>query len=240
MFNSADYQHDLDGSKGAKLRELLPPGGYRTSTAFNAVFSSTRPRQHTLSSAPPGAPFLRDTSNFTQNYPIDVFGHTQPITSPTTQQPTSAAFDSMHQSRPAFDFPATPQQPIGPGLGTAIAKPAFNTEVFSNSNGNPSLIPSHKPNGIIPGPGAQQAPGPAQVNGFPGSQPYLNGGGHHHQAMQSQTPYGPHLPANATKVPPPAGQPALAQVAGSQSAPQEEISTIFVVGFPDDMQVRFC
>ncbi|KAI0035670.1 hypothetical protein K488DRAFT_82857 [Vararia minispora EC-137] len=239
MYSSVDFAHDLDGLKGAKLRELVPPGPYRTSTAFNAAFSSnSRPRQPTISSASGGAPFLRDTSNFSQHYPIDAYGNTQPISSPSSQPPsTSTSFDSMHQSRSAFDYPAVSQQPIGPALGGA-AKPVFNTDVFATGNGNTSLLPPHKPNGILSGPGAQQALGTSQPNGFPGGvQPYLNGGGHHHQAMQSQTPYGPHLPSGGSKVPQ-AGQTAAVQIPGTQSAPQEEISTIFVVGFPDDMQER--
>ena len=59
--------------------------------------------------------------------------------------------------------------------------------------------------------------------------PYLNGLTH----MQSQTPYGPHLPSASTTVP-------MHSVGGNVTNPTqvEEISTIFVVGFPDDMQVR--
>jgi hypothetical protein len=58
--------------------------------------------------------------------------------------------------------------------------------------------------------------------------PYLNGLTH----MQSQTPYGPHLPSTST-VP-------VHSASGNVTNPTqvEEISTIFVVGFPDDMQVR--
>ena len=59
--------------------------------------------------------------------------------------------------------------------------------------------------------------------------PYLNGLTH----MQSQTPYGPHLPSTTT-VP-------VHSASGNVTNPTqvEEISTIFVVGFPDDMQVRY-
>ncbi|KAJ7098699.1 hypothetical protein B0H15DRAFT_772139, partial [Mycena belliarum] len=50
--------------------------------------------------------------------------------------------------------------------------------------------------------------------------------------MHSQTPYGPHVPAmgpmNGAGLPPPA-------MLGNM---QEDISTIFVVGFPEDMQER--
>ncbi|KAL4081529.1 hypothetical protein V8B97DRAFT_1863377 [Scleroderma yunnanense] len=66
--------------------------------------------------------------------------------------------------------------------------------------------------------------------------PYL-----HSVHVQSQTPYGPHLQSNGN----PIGS-SRAMAAGNQSSSavepagnqQEEISTIFVVGFPDDMQER--
>jgi len=59
---------------------------------------------------------------------------------------------------------------------------------------------------------------------------YLNGLAH----MQSQTPYGPHLPSASATV-------SMHSVSGAVTNPTqvEEISTIFVVGFPDDMQVRY-
>lgn len=59
--------------------------------------------------------------------------------------------------------------------------------------------------------------------------PYLNGLTH----IQSQTPYGPHLPSASATVP-------MHSVSGNVTNPTqvEEISTIFVVGFPDDMQER--
>ncbi|KAI5987762.1 hypothetical protein EDC04DRAFT_2873355 [Pisolithus marmoratus] len=62
--------------------------------------------------------------------------------------------------------------------------------------------------------------------------PYLNG-----VHVQSQTPYGPHLQSNGNpRGTGPAGQPSsTVDPPGNQ---QEEISTIFVVGFPDDMQER--
>ncbi|KAH6914783.1 hypothetical protein BKA70DRAFT_1093223 [Coprinopsis sp. MPI-PUGE-AT-0042] len=64
--------------------------------------------------------------------------------------------------------------------------------------------------------------------------------------LTSQTPYGPHLPipqANGPGNPPhgPSQQPPREQNpagANAQNSQQEEISTIFVVGFPDDMHER--
>ncbi|KAJ7682256.1 hypothetical protein DFH06DRAFT_900597, partial [Mycena polygramma] len=65
-----------------------------------------------------------------------------------------------------------------------------------------------------------------KLNGY--AAPYVNGG------MHSQTPYGPHVPIgvmNGVGLPPPA-------MVGPMGAMQEDISTIFVVGFPEDMQER--
>lgn len=51
--------------------------------------------------------------------------------------------------------------------------------------------------------------------------------------LSSQTPFGPHVPANGGV---PLSQVGLINQTQNQ---QEDISTIFVVGFPDDMQVRY-
>jgi hypothetical protein len=51
--------------------------------------------------------------------------------------------------------------------------------------------------------------------------------------MSSQTPYGPHVPTVAS-----ATTNSNAPNPAAREVPQEDISTIFVVGFPDDMQVR--
>jgi len=49
----------------------------------------------------------------------------------------------------------------------------------------------------------------------------------HFAPQLSQTPFGPHLPAAPASL-----------AASTQPSAGEEISTIFVVGFPEDMQVR--
>ncbi|KAE9404812.1 hypothetical protein BT96DRAFT_395260 [Gymnopus androsaceus JB14] len=58
----------------------------------------------------------------------------------------------------------------------------------------------------------------------------------HSIPMSSQTPYGPHL-SNAANVSGNSGHNGGASVNGGSSV-HEDISTIFVVGFPDDMQER--
>lgn len=81
---------------------------------------------------------------------------------------------------------------------------------------------------------------PAQHGAYPA--PYT--GGLH---LSSQTPYGPHVPAGpqsagtgANNGGGPAAPPGLAPAANTAgpNPNSEEISTIFVVGFPEDMQVR--
>ncbi|KAF9534109.1 hypothetical protein CPB83DRAFT_889121 [Crepidotus variabilis] len=70
----------------------------------------------------------------------------------------------------------------------------------------------------------------------PQTQTYSNG-----VQITSQTPYGPHLPSNAPSAPAvSATGPSLVGngVNSNSNTAGEEISTIFVVGFPEDMQER--
>ena len=57
--------------------------------------------------------------------------------------------------------------------------------------------------------------------------------------LSSQTPYGPHVPAGVPPPPPPPIPSASASTTtATTTTTGEEISTIFVVGFPEDMSVR--
>ena len=214
---------DLDPQKLSKLDNLVPPGPYRTSTSFNA-FSNARSRQASIPTN--NAHTFRDTSNLSQNYPIDIYAATQSMSSPP-HQPATSAYDHMIP-RNSYDFIGAPQGP--PGL-VGQNKGLFN-------NVDPFAQQLHKQAGlfspIVPQQQAQvQQPQP-QLNGVhPTAQTsFLNG--LHAQQMQSQTPYGPHLPASVSA-------PAVSQTNHAnnttQPSSQEEISTIFVVGFPEDMQV---
>ncbi|KAI0307227.1 hypothetical protein B0F90DRAFT_540106 [Multifurca ochricompacta] len=215
---------DLDPQKFSKLDSLVPPGPYRTSTAFNA-FSNARNRQAPISA--PNSQTFRDTSNLSQNFPIDIYAATQSMSSPPHQSATSA-FDHV-LPRASYDFIGAPQAP--PGL-VGPNKTLFN-------NVDPFSQQLHKQAGLFsPGSQQQQAQIPqsqSQLNGLhPTTQTsFLNG--LHPQQMQSQTPYGPHLPTSVSA-------PAVSQVNNASNATQpssqEEISTIFVVGFPEDMQER--
>ena len=73
---------------------------------------------------------------------------------------------------------------------------------------------------------------------------HLNGISHPHSHQNPLQPQGPFSAHPSTNVGGPAG-PQVSSIVGagnavqaSQQQPQEEISTIFVVGFPDDMSVR--
>ncbi|KAI0065912.1 hypothetical protein BV25DRAFT_1797772, partial [Artomyces pyxidatus] len=239
MYNNmhSDYPHpsDYDPRKQGKLNDYVPPGPYRTTTSFNA-FSNERSRQASIPTGNTNS-FLRDTSNFSHNYPLDVFASAQTALQSPPQQPATSAYEAMHQPRGTYDFVSTSQAPP-PGLGGTHNKPIFAGSV--DAFGQPSL----KNGGLMSAPGTQQQPAQSsqsqpQHNGFQsGAQtPYMNGL-HHHQ-MQSQTPYGPHLPASAS-APAVSQQPSTTNTNGATQASsgQEEISTIFVVGFPEDMQER--
>ena len=93
-----------------------------------------------------------------------------------------------------------------------------------------------------PGPGAngllQREPQASLMNQHaPVMQAHLNGLTHalsHQNALQSQGPFGANGPTQATS----SAVNGAAHGGSQQQQPQEEISTIFVVGFPDDMSVR--
>ena len=86
----------------------------------------------------------------------------------------------------------------------------------------------------LPKPPSQQQPP------YPSTQPQYTNGIH----LSSQTPYGPHVPTSVAGNAPsnpgaPSGLISSNMANGSNTAINgEEISTIFVVGFPEDMQVR--
>ncbi|EEB93138.1 hypothetical protein MPER_08250 [Moniliophthora perniciosa FA553] len=96
---------------------------------------------------------------------------------------------------------------------------------------NPILLPL--------GPGKPSQGHPPHLNGFIAANPrpnnYTNG-----LQLSSQTPYGPHIPTTINTVS--GGSAGTASggsgLTGTNGVAQEEISTIFVVGFPDDMQER--
>ncbi|KAF8076726.1 hypothetical protein FPV67DRAFT_1407729, partial [Lyophyllum atratum] len=184
-------------------------------------YTATRPRhQATRSNLPPSNPF-RDTPSYFPTSAAEVFPTT--MTSPV--QPHLQPFEH----RASYDFGA---QMNTNGLG-----PKSFVDIYPPTN----MLASHQVNG-----GKSHHQQQPQHPAYSAS--YSNG-----TLLSSQTPYGPHVPtpsassamnginAGAT----PSGPPGLAPPANtstanpsSSSANTEEISTIFVVGFPEDMQER--
>jgi hypothetical protein len=209
--NLHEYASPMDQVPG-KANGFMSHTAYRTSTAFSAFGNSNvRTRHHPNSALLPNT--YRDASVPYRPYQstVDVYGNP---TSPTGPQ---SPYESMHHGR-GFDYNAVGSQPNG-GIPTHTKQP-YHVEMFNHPLHNIGKPPIQQP----------------QHNGYSSQLPYVNG------LHVSQTPYGPHLPANGpmngtapSNVPSglvhPNGAANLANPAN------EEISTIFVVGFPEDMQV---
>ncbi|GLB34127.1 putative RNA recognition motif contatinign protein [Lyophyllum shimeji] len=191
--------------------------------SFNQ-FAPTRPRHQTTRPNLPSSNQFRDTPSYFPTSTAEVFASSLP----SQPQPHLQPFES----RNSYDFGA---QMNANGLGTKNF-----VDMYSPTN----HLPSHQVNGSKSHQQqqAQQPQHPAY------SAPYSNG-----PHLSSQTPYGPHVPSasassaiNGTSAgttpsgPPGLGPPGNASTnnQANSSTNQEEISTIFVVGFPDDMQER--
>jgi hypothetical protein len=237
-------------------------GPFRTSTAFNAFSNNRMRHQHSSGSSVQYREAPQSTYN--QSYPTaaDVFPVHQ-LTSPTQQhqQPLSSSHVfEMHQSR-GFDFGA------GSGSLSNATTPQNNHtkqsqyDPYGATTGSSALLQSHQVGSIMKPGGSNQPLSPPGLHSQSAQHQQALDGYQHHQSqtylnglhIQSQTPYGPHLqtngPGSASTGPTNAPGSASASVAAmnhltganngaSQNNAQEEISTIFVVGFPEDMQVR--
>lgn len=205
-----EYGTDLDSRKFQQHQHKLDSfsGGYRG--AFGSFPNTNRSRPQIPRSGLQSSNSFRDTASFYPTTAADVFpSH---LTSPI--QSHTQAFES----RTSYDFAG--------GQGN---KPV--NDLYSPAAG----IMQPQANG-----NRHQHQQPSQHG--PYQAPYA--GGLH---LSSQTPYGPHVPAGPPSAPNganpgggPAAPPGLAPApsnAGTNTN-AEEISTIFVVGFPEDMQVN--
>lgn len=115
---------------------------------------------------------------------------------------------------------------FGRAQGLGAGHKGFS-DPFNNSVG---VMPSHQ------GPGKSGFSQPPQGHSTYPPTSFING-------MHSQTPYGPHVPtipqstSNATGTNSGTANYNTNKDNNSNNNNQEEISTIFVVGFPEDMQV---
>ncbi|KAH9854933.1 hypothetical protein C2E23DRAFT_725170 [Lenzites betulinus] len=238
----------------SKLNGSFAAAPFRTSTSFTQPFAS-RPR-HPAS--------FRDTSSSFPSaaYPStnDLFGGVQNsmshLASSQSQHILPHGLDSMHNSGRAFD-PSTGAHMNG-GIsmnGTSQGKqPPFGSDLFRQGyDATPTLLQQKPSNGVTGSQGLIQngQGGIQQLPHQPGAQSSFHGsytsgiGGHALTLAQPQ--YGSHIPGNGVGP----GQGGAAGN-GASGAPnpnhangtvtnaqaQEEISTIFVVGFPDDMSER--
>ncbi|KAL0580518.1 hypothetical protein V5O48_001505 [Marasmius crinis-equi] len=217
---TAEFSERMGEQQKAKLNGLNNPVQRQS---FTAIPNATRSSRHTNTSVPAlpstNHSLYRDTSTNTAPQPYFSPNEIYPphLTSPTQAQ--LQPFDP----RSSFDF-------AGPGPasnGGNHPKTSYPVDYISNNPPSAFTLGSGKP--------LQGQP--------PVSQPQLNGyigrNNTFPNALQlsSQTPYGPHI---ATGMPTGNGGSAgnSSAVPGPNGVTQEEISTIFVVGFPDDMQER--
>jgi hypothetical protein len=177
---------------------------------FNNFPNTNRPRhQNSQTLFNPTTPSFRDSGNYFPSSHNDIYSSGLMSPTSTHMQP--------HGPGNAFDVGRT--QALS-GAHRGFADP------FNNSVG---MMPSHQT-------ASKQSfshPTSTHPTFTPGA-PFMNN-------MHSQTPYGPHVPTN---VPQPTSNTTASNTNPSSygsnkdnGSNQEEISTIFVVGFPEDMQV---
>lgn len=237
-------QSSIHSAFGRSDSPALPPGLMRSPTAmdtfvqkqnplYNNIFHSdtasiassdtVTPRAHEKLGSKASAAFPaggrsrfslvreggREFSSFPDIYP------------PTQQQ--QAHQRQSHDALNQFEFGPTQSVVNGQSMHSRIS--FSGVDPFGSMQQQNHNLPPRA--GMLPSVGPRQ-----QLPAYhPGAQPQAVP-----QSMHSQTPFGPHLPVGMT---PTTSMSAQAPLASGlvQPTSQEEISTIFVVGFPDDMQV---
>lgn len=215
MHHSSEYPNDFDHAKiqqQHKLNGFAPNSNYRAS--FSSFPNTTRTRHQTNQS------FLNQTSfrDLHAHFPTSPDAFQNHLTSPVPAQ------IQTYESRASYDF--------GNGQSGLVGGPKYLVEPYGPSSA--MVQPHHNPIKA----GVQQAT-------YATVSQYTNG-----VHLSSQTPYGPHV---ATSGPTSSsagiginagsgvssGSGTLSMGNGANSSSNlEEISTIFVVGFPEDMQER--
>jgi RNA recognition motif-containing protein len=227
VHTASDYTSDHDGQKQAtKMSNSFAPS-FRASAPFNSFPNQTRPRH------PPSAPnqYREQSANFSNSYPTaaDVFAtnNLSHLTSPTQQHQLAAnPYETLHQGR-GFEYGGS-QSTTGFG---AHSKQPYIVDPFGSVPPS-SMLQTHQAGNGKSAHTMQTHQQQHNVYSAPQSS-YTNG-----PQIHSQTPYGPHLQTNGPNSAQ-ATVPVVNHVNGVAINPaQEEISTIFVVGFPDDMQER--
>lgn len=210
-------------------------GSLRSSGPFNAFNSRARPNTNSL----------RDTSTSfaATSYPSQDIYMQNSI--PQTQQPSSNSFEPIHHPG-RYEYGLSASQSVPSLLPNGQTKQAGFSAMDAYRLGlepAPTQLKAAPPGFLRD---AQTALSTQHQQSAQQSfqAPHLNGISHplsHQNPLQPQGPFGSHP---STNVGGPAGTQgssivgATNAVQAAQQQPQEEISTIFVVGFPDDMSVR--
>lgn len=228
LYNSAnnihltpDYPSDPDNTPikqpSSKSPNDLGAGPFRSSfVPFSGINGAHSPN-NSVPNVPPSSFRMRQHEGLlsgSQSFgnATEVYGSHQPLGLKHQLSQQGVSSSSAFETRSADYGPNVP-------LSTKPSQP-FTMDPFVQSHS--AKLQSQPHDSFHPLSHNPSAPQP----------PYLNG-----VHVQSQTPYGPHLQSNGNpRGAGSAGQPNSAiDPPGNQ---QEEISTIFVVGFPDDMQER--
>jgi len=221
----SEYHSDSDnftlkqGLAGSKTPNDFGAGPFRSSLgAYNGI--------NTSNAGAAGSYRVRQSDGLSsQHFPNanDLLGSHQPL---GLQQQLSQQ-SQQGVSRSGLDFGSS--SPLGNGKASQLFS---SLDPFLQAHSTKAHLQSQ----------AHDAYHPLSHSNSGSQIPYLNG-----IQLQSQTPYGPHLQSNsgtagvsASNARPvgSSGQiNANVETQTSNSGQPEEISTIFVVGFPDDMQV---
>ncbi|KAG6336495.1 hypothetical protein ID866_2609 [Astraeus odoratus] len=238
LYNSAnnihltpDFISDSDGlplkqSGASKSPADIAAAPFRSSFgSFNGTNGAHTPN-NSVPSVPPSSFRMRQHDGLVAG--SQSFGGTSDAY--TSLQPLGLKHQLSQQSQQGSSLPS-PFETRGVDYGgnlslTGKASQPFSLDPFGQSHTIKSQLPSQTHDTFHP---LSHNASAAQV-------PYLNG-----VHVQSQTPYGPHLQSNGN----PTGNSRGLGISGQPTSAvessvnqQEEISTIFVVGFPDDMQER--
>ncbi|KAF9450956.1 hypothetical protein P691DRAFT_788207 [Macrolepiota fuliginosa MF-IS2] len=209
-FSSEFDPQKLSQASGGKLNGLTNLGNNDLSRERFTNFPNTNRPRHSNSQSllNSTAPSFREPGSYFPSSSNDIYSNAM-------MSPTSAHMQP-HDPRMGFEFGRAQL-----GAGHKNFSDAFN--------GSVGVMPSHQGAGKS---GFSQPQGGHSA--YPSATPFING-------MHSQTPYGPHVPTGISQ--------SASNPAGTSSGTanyssnkdnnnQEEISTIFVVGFPEDMQER--
>ncbi|KAI8982775.1 hypothetical protein BD414DRAFT_418922 [Trametes punicea] len=249
---SSDYPSltsaEPDALNFSKANGSFTAAPFKTSTSFTPFATRSR---HPVS--------LRDTSTFSYPPSNDLFGGIQNSMSQMapsqSQQTMPQSLDPLHHPSRAFDLSTAGSQLNG-GLGAGGVNQnkqlPFGSDPFRQGYDSAPTLLQQKVQGGVATQGlhqngqAMQLPHLSTAQG-PFHSAFTNGLASHALGSVPQPPYGSHLPGGGL-VPGQSGTqgngvsgvptPSHANGPVSTSQAQEEISTIFVVGFPDDMSER--